>query len=89
MAPADIAQRSFRRSSTTSTGIPVFPLAGRASDDVRPGMWTSTFKKRTLIAYQVDESTGELVVNIPGPFHGGQDREAALREHRGDSAAGR
>jgi len=49
-------------------GILVFPLAGRARDDVRPRMRQSTFKKRTLIAYEVDESSGELVVNILGVF---------------------
>lgn len=43
-------------------------------------MRTSTFKKRTLVAYEVDESSSELVVNILGVFHGGQDWEAALGE---------
>ena len=70
-------------------GILVFPLAGRARDDVRPGMRTSTFKKKTLVAYEVDESSGDLVVNILGVFHGGQDWEAALGEDQGDPEAGR
>ncbi|HET9500269.1 MAG TPA: type II toxin-antitoxin system RelE/ParE family toxin [Marmoricola sp.] len=69
-------------------GVLVFPLAGRARDDVRPGMRTVTFKKRTLIAYEVDESSGELVVNVLGVFHGGQDWEAALGEDQGDPEAG-
>ena len=43
-------------------------------------MRTTTFKKRTLIAYEVDESSGEHVVNVLGVFHGGQDWEAALRD---------
>lgn len=64
-------------------GILVFPLAGRARDDVRPGMRTSIYKKKTLVAYEVDESSGELVVNILGAFHGGQDWEAALCEEDG------
>jgi toxin ParE1/3/4 len=59
-------------------GILAFPLAGRSRDDVRPGMRTTTFKKETLVAYEVDESSGELVVNILGLFHGGRDWEAAL-----------
>lgn len=59
-------------------GILVFPHAGQARHDVRPGMRTTTFKKRTLVAYQVDESSGQLVVSILGIFHGGQDWEAAL-----------
>jgi hypothetical protein len=37
-------------------GILVLPFAGRARDDVRRGMRTSTFEKRTLVAYEVDES---------------------------------
>jgi toxin ParE1/3/4 len=68
-------------------GILVFPLAGRARDDVRPGMRTSTFKK-TLIAYDVDEATDELVVNILGLFRGGQDWEAALGQDPIDPEAG-
>ncbi|TIC82587.1 type II toxin-antitoxin system RelE/ParE family toxin [Nocardioides sp. GY 10127] len=70
-------------------GIVVFPLAGRARDDVRPGMRTSTCKKRTLVAYEVDEASGEVVVNILGVFHGGQDWEAALSEDQGDPEVGR
>jgi toxin ParE1/3/4 len=69
-------------------GILVFPVAGRARDDVRPGMRTTTFKNRTLIAYEVDESSGELVVNVLGVFHGGQDWEAALSEGMGDPDVG-
>lgn len=56
----------------------MFPRGGRARDDIRPGMRTTTYKKRTLIAYEVDESSDELVVNILGVFHGGQNWEAAL-----------
>lgn len=69
-------------------GILVFPLAGRARDSVRPGMRTTTFKRETLVAYEVDESSGELVVNILGLFHGGQDWEAALGADKDDSQAG-
>ncbi len=42
-------------------------------------MRTSTSEKRTLVAYEVDESSGELVVNTLGVFHGGQDWAASLR----------
>ncbi len=69
-------------------GILVFPFAGRARDDVRPGMKTTTFKKRTLIAYKVDEASDELVVNVLGVFHGGQDWEASLSESRDDPDVG-
>lgn len=79
-ASRDVAQHFVSAILDYIDGIVVFPLAGRARDDVRPGMRTTTFKKRTLIAYEVDESSGELVVNLLGVFHGGQDWEAALRD---------
>ena len=79
-ASRDVAQRFVSAILDYIDSILAFPLAGRARDDVRPGVRTTTFKKRTLIAYEVDESSGELVVNILGVFHGGQDWEAALRD---------
>jgi len=77
-ATAEIARRFVTAIFEHIDGILLFPLAGRARDDVRPGMRTTTFKKRTLVAYAVDESSGEIVVNILGVFHGGQNWEAAL-----------
>jgi len=88
-ASADTARRFVAAILDHIDGILVFPLAGRARDDVRPGMRTITFKKRTRIAYEVDESSGELVVNVLGVFHGGQDWEAALSEDEGDREVGR
>jgi toxin ParE1/3/4 len=79
-ASRDVAQRFVSAVLDFVDGILVFPRAGRARDDVRPGMRTTTFKQRTLIAYEVDESSGGLVVNVLGVFHGGQDWEAALRD---------
>ena len=77
-ATADIARRFVSAILEHIDGILVFPLSGRPRDDVRPGMRTTTFRKRTLIAYAVDESAGEAVVNVLGVFHGGQNWEAAL-----------
>ena len=68
------------------SGVPALP-ADRATT-YEPGMRTTTFKKRTLVAYEVDESSGELVVNVVGVFHGGQDWEAALGEDQDDPEAG-
>jgi len=87
-ASAEVARRFVSAILDHIDGILVFPLAGRARDDVRPGMRTSTFKKKTLVTYEVDESSGELVVNILGVFHGGQDWEAALGEDQGDPQTG-
>lgn len=43
---------------------------------------TTTYRKRTLIAYEVDESSDELVAKILGVFHSGQDWENTLRAIR-------
>ena len=88
-ASAEIARRFVSAILDHIDGILVFPLAGRARDDVRPGMRTSTFKKRTLVAFEVDDSSGELVVNILGVFHGGQDWEAAIGQDPIDPEVGR
>jgi plasmid stabilization system protein ParE len=77
-ATAEIARRFVSAILEHIEGILVFPLAGRPRDGVRPGMRTTTFKKRTLVAYEVDESSGELVVNVVGVFHAGQKGEVAL-----------
>lgn len=87
-ASADIARRFVSAILEHIDGILAFPLAGRARDDVRPGMRATTFRKRTLVAYEVDESSNELVIDILGVFHGGQDWEAALGEDQGDPRAG-
>ncbi len=86
-ATAEVARRFVSAILEHVDGILVFPHAGRARDDVRPGMRTTTYKKRTLVAYEVDESGGELVVNILGVFHGGQTWEAALSSDE-DSSQG-
>jgi toxin ParE1/3/4 len=67
--------------------ILLFPLTGSARGDVRPGIRTSTYKKKTVVAYEVDESSGELVLNILGVFHGGQDWQTQLGDASGDSEA--
>ncbi len=77
-ASADVAQRFVSAGLDHINTIVDFPMAGRSRDDVRPGIRTSTFRKRTLVAYDVDGSATEQVINILGVFHGGQDWESAL-----------
>lgn len=86
-ANPDIARRFVTAILEHIDGILLFPLAGRARDDVRPGMRTTTYRKRTLVVYDVDESPDEVVVNVLGVFHGGQDWEATLKEGQGVSDA--
>jgi len=78
-ASADTSSRFVRAIIDHIDGILAFPLAGRARDDIRPGMRTTTFRKRTLVAYEVNDSADEVVVNVLGVFHGGQDWAAALQ----------
>lgn len=74
----DTAQRVVEAILDHIDSILVFPHAGRARDDIRPGMWTTTYKKRTLVAYEIDGSSEEFVVNILGIFTSGQNWEQAL-----------
>lgn len=52
-------------------------------------MRTTTFEKRTLISYEVDKTSNELVVKILGIFHAGQNWEAALRVARAEESRSR
>jgi len=51
-----------------------FPFRGIKRDDVRPGLRIINYKKRTVIAFDVDVE----VVSILGVFYGGQDYETIL-----------
>lgn len=53
-----------------------FPLRGTPRDDVRPGLRITNYKKRAIIAFDVDTE----VVSIIGIFYGGQDYETILRD---------
>lgn len=79
-ASADVARRFVAAILDHIEQTLVFPRAGRARDDVRSGMRTTIYKKRTLIAYEVDESSNDVVLNVLGVFHGGQDWTSALRD---------
>lgn len=71
-ATEEVARRFVAAVLDHIDSILEFPMAGQARDDIRPGMRTTTFKKQTLIAYEVDDRSGELVVNVIGIFSGGQ-----------------
>lgn len=86
-ANADVARRFVSTILHHIDGIVTFPLAGRPRDGVRPGMRTTTFKKRTVVAYLVDETLGEPVTIVLGVFHGGQDWERVLSQEQGDADA--
>lgn len=56
-------------------GFHTSPLRGTKRNDIRPGLRITNFKGRTVIAFDVSETT----VAILGVFYGGQDFEHALR----------
>lgn len=85
----EVARRAVEAILDHIDSIPEFPRAGRARDDIRPGLRTTTHKKRTLIAYEVDESSDEIALNILGVFAGGQNWKHALRTNEGGSESGR
>ena len=69
---ACVSKQSGRMFARLVDGAHVVPAPTRPRQDRVP---TSTFKKETLVAYEVDESSGELLVNILAVFHAGQDWE--------------
>ena len=52
-----------------------FPLIGRARDDIRPGLRTTGFRRRAVIAFAVTDE----VIEILGIYYGGRDYESLLR----------
>jgi len=56
-ASADVARLFVRAVLDHIDEIVTFPFAGRARDDVRPGMRVTTLRKRAVIAYVVDEDS--------------------------------
>lgn len=57
-------------------GLAVFPHRGTMRDDIRPGLRTSSYQKRVVIATFVDDEAQR--VTILGVFYGGQDYDAIL-----------
>lgn len=57
-------------------GLAVFPRRGTMRDDIRPGLRTSSYKKRAVIATFVDDEAQQ--VTILGVFYGGQDYDTIL-----------
>ncbi|MEE3626630.1 type II toxin-antitoxin system RelE/ParE family toxin [Nitrospirillum sp. BR 11752] len=60
--------------------LTTFPHRGIVRDDVRPGLRITNYKKRAIIAFNVDAE----LVSIIGVFYGGQDYEAILGDDTGN-----
>ena len=79
----DIAARYAEAILIYCESLGTFPHRGTLRDDVRPGLRITNYKKRTVIAFDVD--TGK--VSIIGVFYGGQDYESILQDDSEDDSA--
>jgi plasmid stabilization system protein ParE len=77
-ASPDIAASYAEAIVQCCESLSTFPLRGIARDDVRPGLRITNYKKRTVIAFEVDREAGQ--VSILGLFYGGQDYETLLHQ---------
>ena len=73
-ASPEIAQRYTSAIVTYCQGLQTFPHRGNRRDDIRPGLRITNYKKRAVIAFDVDDER----VSIIGVFYGGQDYETVL-----------
>ena len=72
---ADRALDYVRRIREWCNHLKTFPQAGRARDDLRPGVRIVAFERRVVIAYTI---LGSGDVEIGRFFHGGRDYEAIM-----------
>lgn len=75
-ASPDIAARYTEAIVSYCESLRTFPQRGIMRDDVRPGLRITHYRKRTVIAFDVDAG---LVSSI-GVFYGGQDYETMLQD---------
>lgn len=76
-ASPDIAARYTEGMVSYCERMSTAPRRGTRRDDVRPGLRVTNYKKRTIIAFEVD--TAAKRVSIIGLFYGGQDYETILQ----------
>lgn len=75
-ASPDVAAKYTEAIVSYCETLRTFPIRGTQRDDVRPGLRITNYKKRAVIAFDVDTE----VVSIIGIFYGGQDYETVLRD---------
>ncbi len=74
-ASPDIAERYTSAIVTYCEGLLTFPHRGTRRDDIRLGLHITNYKKRAVIAFDVDAE----LISIIGVFYGGQDYETVLQ----------
>lgn len=73
----DLADRTVDAIRNFIKGFPERPHRGTKRDDLRPGLRIIPFRKRTAIAFEIDEE--RRVVTILRVFYGGQDYDSVMR----------
>jgi toxin ParE1/3/4 len=63
-------------------GLTSFAHRGTRRDDIRPGLRITNYKRRAVIAFEVNE--GSNTVAILGVYYGGRDYESALGDDEGE-----
>lgn len=58
--------------------LEAFPHRGSKRDDIRLGMRITNYKKRTIIAFAVNDNLAQVA--IIGIYYGGQDYETILHD---------
>jgi plasmid stabilization system protein ParE len=76
VATADVAASYVERIVSYCEGFAEFPHRGTMRDDLRPGVRVTSYRKRAVIAFAVDDHAKR--VSILGVFYGGQDYESVL-----------
>lgn len=76
MASPAVAERYTDAVVGSCESLSKFPHRGMRRDDVRPGLRITNHKRRTVIAFDVDDE--RALVSILGIFHGGRNYEGAL-----------
>lgn len=79
-ASPEIAERYTNAIVTYCEGLQTFPMRGTRRDDIRPGLRIANYRKRAVIAFNVDAN----LVSILGVFYGGQDYENDLQSELDD-----
>jgi toxin ParE1/3/4 len=77
-ASPEAAARYTNSIVTYCEGLRTLPQRGIQRDDIRPGLRIMSYRKRVVIAFDVDADQ----VAILGVFYGGQDYEAAFQEEK-------
>jgi toxin ParE1/3/4 len=81
VASPDIAARYTEAIVSYCESLGSFPHRGTIRDDVRTGLRITNYKKRTVIAFDVEAE----IVSIIGVFYGGQDYETIIQEDDSDA----